>query len=161
MSQETSLKDFFKLPVLEVYDTAFIKTQIPHRPPFLLVDEVRVLEVRKKYIGVHHVQPDAYYFKGHFPGLPVMPGVLVVESIAQSFGGAAMQYVAREHSVPLFLSVEEAKFRDIVKPGDTLEMPIEILRLGKISKIRAQAYVNGKLCVQATLNFVLGEIPHD
>ena len=161
MSQNTSLKDFLKLPVQTVYDTDFIKTQIPHRPPFLLVDEVRVLEPRKKYIGVHHVRPDEYYFKGHFPELPVMPGVLIVESMSQAFGGAAMQYVSKGNGVPLFLSIEEAKFRGVVKPNDLLEMPIEILRLGKISKIRAEAYVNGKLCAQATLNFILGEIPHD
>ena len=72
-----------------------------------------------------------------------------------------MQFVSNGRGVPLFLSIEEAKFRDIVKPGDLLEMPIEILRLGKISKIYAEAYANGKMCVQAALNFVLGDISHE
>ncbi len=161
MSKELSLKEFLELPVQEILDTDFIQKQIPHRPPFLLVDEVRVLEARKKYVGVHRVRADEYYFKGHFPGLPVMPGVLIVESMSQAFGGAAMQFVSKGKGVPLFLSIEEAKFRGVVKPGNVLEMPIEILRLGKISKIHAEAYVDKKLCAQATLNFILGELPHD
>lgn len=161
MNKPSHLKLLLSQPVQETYGMDFIQKSIPHRKPFLLVDEIRIVEPRKKYIGVHHVRADEYYFKGHFPEMPVMPGVLIVESMSQAFGAAAMQFVAKEKGVPLFLSIEEAKFRGMVKPGDTLEMPLEILRLGKISKIYAEAYVNGKLCAQATLNFILGEIPHD
>ena len=159
MSAKTSLLPLLTQPVLQVIDQDQIKQSIPHRAPFLFVDEVRVLEDGKKYVGIHHVRPDEYYFKGHFPGSPVMPGVLVVESMSQAFGGALMSRVSKGHAtaIPLFLSIEEAKFRGIVRPGDTLQMPLEILRLGKISKIYAEAYVNGKLCAQATLNFILGE----
>lgn len=157
-----SLKGFLTLPVQATYDEAHIQANIPHRAPFLLVDEIRMLEKGRKYIGVHHVHADEYYFKGHFPGHPVMPGVLIVESMSQAFGGAVMQDVAQGSSkIPLFLSIEEAKFRGMVCPGDTLEMPIEILRLGRISKIYSEAYVQGKLCAQATLNFILGDSPHD
>ena len=81
--------------------------------------------------------------------------------MSQAFGAAAMQFVAKGKETPLFLGIEEAKFRGIVKPGDTLEMPLSILRLGKISKIYAEAYVNGKICVQASLNFILGDISHE
>lgn len=159
--KSASLKDFLTLPAVDVYDQERIKKNIPHREPFLLVDEVKVLEEKKKYLGKHFVRPDEYYFKGHFPTKPVMPGVLVVESMSQAFGGAMMGYITQgKGGLPLFLSIENAKFRGMVQPGDTLEMPIEILRLGKISKIYAEAYVNSKLCTQATLNFILGEIPN-
>lgn len=161
-SKLSSLKNFLTLPVQAVYQLDKIKKNIPHREPFLFVDEVRMLEPRKKYIGVRHLRADEYFFKGHFPGRPVMPGVLIIESMSQAFGGAVMSDVTKEtKNLPLFLSIDQAKFRGMVEPGDTLEMPIEILRLGRISKIYSEAYVKDKLCAQATLNFVLGDSLHD
>ena len=158
----TSLKNFLSLPVQATYDLDQIKSNIPHREPFLFVDEVRVLEPRKKYIGVHLLRPDEYFFKGHFPKRPVMPGVLIIESMSQALGGAVMSdVISKTRTLPLFLSIETAKFRGMVQPGDLLEMPLQILRLGRISKIYSEAYVKGKLCAQATLNFVLGETLHD
>ena len=152
------MKEFLSLPPVEVYDMARIKNSIPHREPFLLVDEVRVLEFGKKYLGVYRARPEEYFFKGHFPNHPVMPGVLVIESMSQAFGGALLARVDKNGGgIPLFLSIDEAKFRGVVLPGDELLMPIDVIRLGKISKIYAEAYVNGKLCVQAALNFFLGE----
>lgn len=162
MVKTDSLHSFLSLPVQAVYGVEDIKANIPHREPFLLVDEVRMLEKGKKYIGIRRVREDEYYFKGHFPGRPVMPGVLVVESMSQAFGGAVLSDVSQgKKQLPLFLSIDQAKFRGMVKPGDVLEMPIEILRLGRISKIYCEAYVEGKLCAQATLNFILGDALHD
>lgn len=160
MSAHKSLKSFLTLPVIEVYDQECIKKSIPHREPFLLVDEVRVLEQDKKYLGIYRVKPGEYFLKGHFPQYPVMPGVLVVESMSQAFGGALLPRVSKFGDIPLFLSIDEAKFRGQVCPNDELQMPIEVLRLGKISRIYAEAYVNGKLCVQAALNFIVGDSHH-
>ena len=160
MKEKHNLKNFLTMPVRTSYGLEQIKQNIPHREPFLLVDEIRVLEEKKKYVGVHLARKEEYYFKGHFPGNPVMPGVIIIESMSQAYGGAVMAGVNKGKGVPLFLSIEDAKFRGMVRPKDTILMPLEILRLGKISKIYAEAYVNGKLCAQATLNFFLGEGSH-
>ena len=141
----SSLLHLLSMPVQRVMTQEEIKQNIPHRDPFLLVDEVTGEE---------------YFFKGHFPQKPIMPGVLVLESISQAFGGAMMPAVSKGKGIPLFLGIENAKFRGMVVPGDTLEMPVQILRLGKLSRIYAEAYVNGKLCAEAYLTFILGEHLH-
>ena len=159
--KQTSLKSFLQMPASRVLHKAEIEHNIPHRDPFLLVDEIRILEEGKKCVGIKHVTGEEYFFKGHFPQKPVMPGVLILESISQAFGGAAMEIVNKNgNGLPLFLGVEEAKFRGMVVPGDTLYMPVHILRLGKLSRIYAEAYVNNKLCAQAHLMFILGENLH-
>ncbi len=160
MAKHASLKPLLSMPVVKVMDKAAIEQNIPHRDPFLLVDEVRILEERKMCIGVKHVTGKEYFFKGHFPKTPIMPGVLVLESISQAFGASAMPFVSNNKEIPLFLGIEEAKFRGMVVPGDTLYMPVQILRLGKLSRVYAEAYVNGKLCTQAYLTFILGEKPN-
>ena len=159
-TKHSSLKSMLALPALRIMDKKEIERNIPHRDPFLLVDEVRIAQEGKSCIGIKKVTGKEYFFKGHFPQKPIMPGVLVVESIAQAFGAAAMSFVSNGHELPLFLGVEEAKFRGMVVPGDTLQMPVQILRLGKLSRIYAEAYVNDKLCTQAQLTFILGENLH-
>ncbi len=159
--EDKSLLPLLSMPVQRIMDIDEIKQNIPHREPFLLVHEIRILEEVKSCIGIYKVTGEEYFFKGHFPQKPIMPGVLVLESISQAFGGAMMPHVNKTgKGIPLFLGVENAKFRGMVVPGDTLEMPIQVLRLGKLSRIFAQAYVNGKLCVEANLMFILGENLH-
>ena len=159
-AKHTSLKPLLALPAAKVMDKAEIERNIPHRDPFLLVDEVRILEEGKSCVGVKKVTGKEYFFKGHFPQKPIMPGVLVLESISQAFGAACMATVAKNKELPLFLGIEEAKFRGMVVPGDILYMPVQILRLGKLSRVYAEAYVNDKLCTQAYLTFILGESLH-
>ena len=159
-TKQTSLKYLLTAEPLRIMDKQEIERNIPHRDPFLLVDEVRIVEERKACIGIKKVTGKEYFFKGHFPQKPIMPGVLVVESIAQAFGAAAMSFVSNGHDLPLFLGVEDAKFRGMVVPGDLLQMPVQILRLGKLSRIYAEAYVNDKLCTQAQLTFILGDNSH-
>lgn len=159
-SKHSSLKALLHQTPVRILDKKEIEHNIPHRDPFLLVDEVRILEERKTCLGVKKVTGEEYFFKGHFPRKPIMPGVLVLESISQAFGAAAMAMVAKAHELPLFLGIEEAKFRGMVVPGDTLYMPVQILRLGKLSRVYAEAYVNDKLCTQAYLMFILGENLH-
>ena len=159
-AKTSSLKALLNTPAIRVMDKQEIERNIPHRDPFLLVDEVRIIEDRKMCVGVKHLTGKESFFKGHFPQKPIMPGVLVVESIAQAFGAAAIAFVSKGKGLPLFLGVEDAKFRGMVVPGDTLYMPVQILRLGKLSRIYAEAYVNDKLCTQAHLTFILGENLH-
>lgn len=159
-AKTSSLKALLNMPAIRVMDKQEIERNIPHRDPFLLVDEVRIIEDQKMCVGVKHLTGKESFFKGHFPQKPIMPGVLVVESIAQAFGAAAIAFVSKGKELPLFLGVEDAKFRGMVVPGDTLYMPVQILRLGKLSRIYAEAYVNDKLCTQAHLTFILGENLH-
>ncbi len=155
-----SLAPLLDMPAQKTIDRTEIERNIPHRDPFLLVDEVRIIEEAKAFVGIKKVTGEEYFFKGHFPQKPIMPGVLILESMSQSFGGAVMYGVTQGKGLPLFLGVEDAKFRGMVVPGDTLYMPVQVLRLGKLSRIYAEAYVNGKLCTQAHLTFILGENLH-
>lgn len=155
-----NLAHLLSAPVQKVMNQEEIKRNIPHRDPFLLVDEVRIIEEGKTCVGIKKVTGEEYFFKGHFPQKPIMPGVLILESISQAFGGAVMYNLTQGKGLPLFLGVENAKFRGMVVPGDTLQMPVQILRLGKLSRIYAEAYVNDKLCTQAYLTFILGENLH-
>ena len=159
--KKNSLLPLLSMPVQRVMDIEEIKKNIPHIEPLLFVNEIRILEEGKSCIGIYKITGEEDFFKGHFPQKPIMPGVLVLESIAQAFGGAMMPYVNKTgKGIPLFLGVENAKFRGMIAPGDTLEMPIQVMRLGKLSRICAQAYVNGNLCVEANLMFILGENLH-
>ncbi|MGB2578452.1 3-hydroxymyristoyl/3-hydroxydecanoyl-(acyl carrier protein) dehydratase [Elusimicrobium simillimum] len=130
-----------------------VLSTILHRDPFLFVDYVNIIEEGKYYVGVRKYSGEEDFFKGHFPGMPVMPGVLTIESISQCAGAALMRGI--NGKVPMFLSIDEAKFRGMIKPGDTVLMPMQILRFGKISRIYAEAYANGTLCVQGYFNYIL------
>lgn len=130
-----------------------IKQILPHREPMLLVDEVELQE--GKAHGKCHIKGDEYFLQGHFPGNPVVPGVILCEMMAQS-ACVLLAAGASEGMTPFFTSLDKVKFRGQVKPGDTLETECELLRQrGSFYFAKGVGKVNGKLCVSAEFSFAL------
>ncbi len=133
-------------------DLALIQRIIPHRYPFLLLDKVRDIEVNKGATGIKNVTFNEPHFQGHFPGAPIMPGVMIIEAMAQTSAvlvGLTLDLVDREPLV-YFMSIDKAKFRRKVVPGDVLELRVEVLRgSSKIWKFHGSATVNGEMAAEA------------
>ncbi|TVP84950.1 MAG: beta-hydroxyacyl-ACP dehydratase [Acholeplasmataceae bacterium] len=135
-----------------------IKAVIPHREPFLLLDEIRELVVLKRAVGIKHVRPDEAFFEGHFPEKPVMPGVLIIESLAQVGAVILLAHPDYQGKIAYFTGIRNAKFRKSVQPGDTLELVCELTRLrGAFGIGKAEAYVDGQLVCEAEISFAVGE----
>ena len=128
-----------------------IQQILPHRPPFLLVDRILELEPDKRIVGLKNVSMNEPFFVGHFPGFPVMPGVLIVEAMAQTGGILVMRDVPEaSQRLVLFASIESAKFRRPVRPGDQLRMEIDMLsRKTTFARMQGKAYVDGELACEA------------
>lgn len=127
---------------------------LPHRYPFLLID--RVLEVidEQRAVAVKNVTIDEPFFTGHYPQKPVMPGVLIIEAMAQTGGVALGKKFQEEGRVPLLAGVEGARFRRMVTPGDQLRLEVDVLRIKNgVAKVQAQAKVDGQLVAEAELLF--------
>ena len=129
---------------------------LPHRPPFLFVDEVTGIEPGRSASGRWHLTGSEAFFGGHFPGRPTLPGVLMVEAMAQ-LGGIALLADARfAGTLPLFGGIDKARFRRQVVPGDTLEMTVELDQLGSAAgKGHGTAHVAGKVAATASMLFVI------
>lgn len=137
-------------------DIGQIQEIIPHRPPFLLVDRILELEPGKRAVGLKNVTMNEPYFVGHFPGFPVMPGVLILEALAQVGATAILGVEENRGKIGLFAGVDEFRWRGQVTPGDTLTLEVEIVRLkGPIGKGQATAKVGDRVVAEGVLMFAL------
>lgn len=133
-----------------------IQKIIPHRYPFLMIDRVKIIEDVKKAVGYKYVSGNEDFFQGHFPGKPIMPGVLVVEAMAQT---ACVLFLSRpdlSNKLAFFMSMDNVKFRKPVEPGVLLELKVDVLRARERGgKIRGEAYIGDVLVGEAEFMFVL------
>jgi 3-hydroxyacyl-[acyl-carrier-protein] dehydratase len=133
-----------------------IQKIIPHRYPFLLVDKVLELEPGKRAVAIKNVSVNEPFFQGHFPGFPIMPGVLIVEALAQTAGIAANADTEGGAKLGVFASIDEMKFKRQVVPGDVLRMEVEILssKMG-IIKAKVKATVEDKVAAEGEIRFAM------
>ena len=126
---------------------------LPHRYPFLLIDRVVEFEPAKRLVAIKNVTMNEPFFQGHFPGLPIMPGVLVIEAMAQAGAIIMMTEMPdRDTKLAVFTGIEKAKFRRQITPGDQLRIEVDVLAFrSRIGRMEAKAYVDGKVACQATL----------
>ncbi len=134
-----------------------IKQIIPHRDPFLLIDEVVEMEAGVSVTALKHLKEDEFWFKGHFPQEPVQPGVLTIEMLAQAGAVCILSLPENKGKIAYFAGIDNAKFRAKVLPGDTLTLEVEIIKVrGSIGVGKATASVNGKRAVTAEIKFAIG-----
>ena len=137
-------------------DYSEILNMLPHRYPFLLVDRITECVPGKYSKGYKNVTFNEPFFQGHFPNNPIMPGVLQVEALAQTSAPILMAMEEYKGKLTLFAGIESAKFKNIVRPGDKLEMETECLKVkGPIAKCLGRSFVDGKLCTEAILTVAL------
>ena len=133
-----------------------IKEIIPHRDPFLLIDEVNELDVGKRVKATKYIKKDDFWFKGHFPEYPVTPGVLMVEMLAQAGAVALLSLPENKGKIGLFGGINNCKFRQQVVPGDTLELEVEIIKVrGPLGVGKGIATVSGKKAVSCEITFAI------
>jgi 3-hydroxyacyl-[acyl-carrier-protein] dehydratase len=144
---------------MTILDTRAIQELLPHRPPFLLVDRIIELVPKVRIVGIKQVTINEPFFQGHYPGAPVMPGVLIVEALAQVGAVLALREIEdRDRRIPLFSGINNARFRRPVVPGDTLVLEVTAIRVGsRVQRMRGEAKVDGQIAAEAEIMSVIAE----
>jgi len=136
-----------------ILDSNQIQKVLPHRYPILMVDAILELEPRKRIVGLKNVSINEPFFVGHFPGAPVMPGVMILEALAQTGGYLLLREVPeREKKLLYFAGIEHARFRRPVRPGDQLRLEVDVIAWrNTVCKMKGQAFVGEEVAAEATL----------
>ncbi len=138
-------------------DIKEIQKILPHRYPFLLIDRVLEMEVGKKCVALKNVTMNEPFFQGHFPQEPVMPGVLIIEALAQTGAVAMLSMEEFKGKIAFFGGIDKAKFRGMVTPGDTLRLEVEMIKIKRNAGIgKGIAYVGDKKVAEGELTFMIG-----
>ena len=153
---ESHCLELFRKEEIKMLNKEEIKNIIPQREPFLMIDEVEEYTPGESAIAYKYVNEEEWYFKGHFPGNPIMPGVLITESLAQAGAVAILSMEENKGKNALFGGIDKMKFKKMVIPGDTLKLEVKIIkRKGPIGIGEAVATVDGKIAAKGELTFAL------
>jgi len=139
-----------------MYDNKKIQQILPHRYPFLLVDRIEKIQPGKKAVGYKNITINEPFFQGHFPGNPIMPGVLIVEALAQVGAAAMLAVEENRNKLAVFTGIDKMRFRRQVRPGDSLKLEIEVIKIkGPMGKAKARASVDDETAAEGQLMFAL------
>ncbi|MAH83680.1 MAG: 3-hydroxyacyl-[acyl-carrier-protein] dehydratase FabZ [Rhodospirillaceae bacterium TMED8] len=146
-----------KTTIDQTFDVNAIMKMIPHRYPFLLLDRVKIITPGENALGIKNVTINEPFFKGHFPDHPIMPGVLVIEAMAQTSAVLVVNTMSKkENRLVYFMTIDQARFRKPVTPGDTLELTVIKKRSrGNVWKFKGEGHVNGDLIGEATFSAMI------